>query len=814
MSEFFEASLARPFGLGLGRRDQKCVIKDVVPGGNGERAGFLKGDLIVRMNDYQGESYDDFMGYMSHQPKHLSTQIVVQREVHGKDLGLQAIVSGAMNVFKNGNRYAVYRLAIRDKSRTVWMAHKRYTDFEELHKSVGKAIGAALPGKTLFGKNDENVIKARMVSLNDYLAAMLASPVAVEHPTLAAFLQRDQPLIGEEHVVDSWDADWAGAFLGKEAEPARDSMSSLRRKVMMESGKKSAVLLGKAAEELSGEERHMDQMEAQKSDLHSKLLEVSSDLQVKITEAEARREAMQDLVAAISTYEDKIAGEHAKCASQHKTNNKKLAGKAVPKKRLLGEVTDITAKIESTKEGLDKLKEMKVETDEEGKMTEQAMQMEIDQAARERGSQERLLDNIKAHLTRMNKEVDETNSALDELNGDSQSMNDYFAKMEAEAADVKEGMDTEEANLRQLEEDEKNLLAEQESTQEEHSVGLQELEALLGALKECGDLRDTHAASLRGLKQMTQGDSSLSELADQELARIQSQAATEQLQKEEASSKRETTLHAIKESDTHYAGALREIRSKITAQRQTIERLADYSTQVNQELEFATEQLRKHNLERASLEECTAVLRAEVDNISAQESTISKVVETKKKEETNKKQALELEQVELQGRVTDISEQTDAEQQVLDGLEEFLARTKTQLADMDGPQDQKGQEKLVEQCEATFSEELNAVKTESETRKAELAELEQAEEDLKKELSDESARLAKEERDMAYKIEVDSRAMGLKQGYANKLSTDVKISGATVPARPSMTGRSPKASERPSSTSVSSIKDEDLERVE
>ena len=27
--------------LGLGRRDKKCVIKDVVPGGNGERAGFL-----------------------------------------------------------------------------------------------------------------------------------------------------------------------------------------------------------------------------------------------------------------------------------------------------------------------------------------------------------------------------------------------------------------------------------------------------------------------------------------------------------------------------------------------------------------------------------------------------------------------------------------------------------------------------------------------------------------------------------------------------------------------------------------------------
>lgn len=81
-----KAPLARPFGLGICRHGKRCVIKDVVPGGNGERAGFQKGDIIVRMNDYQGESYDDFMRYMDNQPKHLSTQIVVSREVKGKDL--------------------------------------------------------------------------------------------------------------------------------------------------------------------------------------------------------------------------------------------------------------------------------------------------------------------------------------------------------------------------------------------------------------------------------------------------------------------------------------------------------------------------------------------------------------------------------------------------------------------------------------------------------------------------------------------------------------------------------------------------------
>ena len=39
-----------------------------------------KGDIIVRMNDYSGD-YEELMKYMGTQPKHLSTQIVVEREV-------------------------------------------------------------------------------------------------------------------------------------------------------------------------------------------------------------------------------------------------------------------------------------------------------------------------------------------------------------------------------------------------------------------------------------------------------------------------------------------------------------------------------------------------------------------------------------------------------------------------------------------------------------------------------------------------------------------------------------------------------------
>jgi len=67
-----------------------------------------------------------------------------------------------------------------------------------------------------------------MSALNDYLAAMLGDDAVLEHPALAAFLAKDQPLVNDEHVIESWDAEWAGAFLGTEGAPDRDSMSSIR----------------------------------------------------------------------------------------------------------------------------------------------------------------------------------------------------------------------------------------------------------------------------------------------------------------------------------------------------------------------------------------------------------------------------------------------------------------------------------------------------------------------------------------------------------------------------------------------------------
>jgi len=190
-----------------------------------------KGDVIVRMNDYNGQTYEDFMAYMGTQPKHLSTQIVVEREVKGKALGLQAIISGAMNVARAGSRFTVYRVTIRNKARQLWHAHKRYSEFEALHAAVKPPPEALLPGKTLFGKNDAKVIHERMEGLNTYLSVLLGNEQCLEHPALSAFLAKDQPLVNDEAVIESFDADWAGAFLGKEAtEKERDSMSSMRKK--------------------------------------------------------------------------------------------------------------------------------------------------------------------------------------------------------------------------------------------------------------------------------------------------------------------------------------------------------------------------------------------------------------------------------------------------------------------------------------------------------------------------------------------------------------------------------------------------------
>jgi chromosome segregation ATPase len=421
-----------------------------------------------------------------------------------------------------------------------------------------------------------------------------------------------------------------------------------------------------------------------------------------------------------------------------------------------------------------------VKTEDEGEAKKNALVLEIDQMTRERQAQERLQTNVKSSAARFLKEIEETRAAMETLEGESDSMNAYFSKMESEAADFKAQLDKEKATLEQLEGDEKSLQAQQDAVQAEHTAQLQEQEALLGALRELTDMRDGHAASLRGLKQMSQEDV-VGDLVDQELSRLSTLATADQAADAEAAGKREAVLHAIKESETKFVEGLKQVRSKINAQKQTLERLDDYSKKVKDELQYATQQLLEHNGKRSDMEECINVLQQELGKLEKQANEIGKVVQSKKKDEQEKQQVLENEMLDLQQQVTDHQEQIEAEAQVLEGLEEYLARTKLQLQELDGSREDKGRFKTLEQCTATFGKELEAVKAENASRKQSLEELEQKEASLKEELEHESSRLAKEERDVAYKINVDLRAMDLKRGYTDKLHSDVKAGGAKIP---------------------------------
>lgn len=303
---------------------------------------------------------------------------------------------------------------------------------------------------------------------------------------------------------------------------------------------------------------------------------------------------------------------------------------------------------------------------------------------------------------------------------------------------------------------------------------------MLSALREIGDMREGHTASLKGLRQMSKDDVVLGELVDQELARLSNQLTADEGRGQDLASRRETVLHAINESETKFVEALKEVRGKIKAQQQTIERLQEYFTKVKDELKYATQQLLEHNRERANLEQNTVILTEELEKLGTQGTLIKKDIKAKQNTEQELQQQIDNEILDFQGQVTDMQEQIDAETQVLGGLSEYLARTRVQLQELDGSVEAKGNRKLLEGCGEIFGQELEAVKEEHNNRKESLVELEGKETALKEELEAESARLTKEERGMAYKIEVDSRAMAIKRGYAANLNKDVEACGTKL----------------------------------
>jgi len=276
---------------------------------------------------------------------------------------------------------------------------------------------------------------------------------------------------------------------------------------------------------------------------------------------------------------------------------------------------------------------------------------------------------------------------------------------------------------------------------------------------------------------MCKDDNNLAELTEHELARLAAQQEVDDAKEQEAAGKREAILHAIKESDSSFVEELKEIRSKINAQKLSRDRLTEYFSKVKNELEYSTAQLLQHNCERADMEECNKILADELAQKENQAAALKKVIKSKLDEERKQTLTLEHNSVELQGNVNDIQEQIGAECQVLEGLIEYQARTKVQLAELAGSREDKGKTRLLEVCVDTFGAEHGKVQSEHAGQRAKLEELECKEKELKAQMEAQCSKLSKEERDMTYKIGVDSRAMGIKKGYAEKLGRDVKDSG-------------------------------------
>merc|ERR1712159_870186 len=116
----------------------------------------------------------------------------------------------------------------------------------------------------------------------------------------------------------------------------------------------------------------------------------------------------------------------------------------------------------------------------------------------------------------------------------------------------------------------------------------------------------------------------------------------------------------------------------------TKQRLEEYFTKVKNELVFATDQLRSHNREHEELEEAKRVIGQELASLVKQSESIEKIIRAKDLELQQQKSDLENAMMEAQTTQTDLQEQIEAETQVMEGLEEYLARTKTQLDELQG----------------------------------------------------------------------------------------------------------------------------------
>eukprot|EP00808_Paulinella_micropora_P001509 g71289.t1 len=104
------------------------------------------------------------------------------------------------NTVREKKPYTIYEIEVRSSSTITWVIYKRYSDFYTLHQKLQKAYeqnktdGSAirlpqLPPKRLTRSLAPEFVEKRKEELQEYLCAVLASPVLLHSPILLHFLE-------------------------------------------------------------------------------------------------------------------------------------------------------------------------------------------------------------------------------------------------------------------------------------------------------------------------------------------------------------------------------------------------------------------------------------------------------------------------------------------------------------------------------------------------------------------------------------------------------------------------------------------------
>lgn len=761
----------RPFGIGFSNRGGRCIIKDVVPEKNADRAGVMKGDVIERINDCPHQTHEAMMEYLKGQPKHLSSRFVLSRTLKGKRAGLQAVISGAMNIVQKNNRFTIFAIAMNNKSGS-WVVHKRYSEFENLHKQVGAHTSAKLPGKKLFGSStDAAVVKERMVGLNEYLQVLLDNDAVSASDPVDGFLAKGQQLYPEDAVVEAFDSGLDSGLL-QHSKDGNEKLSSLRRQAIAEAGKLGAKALANVSGALNDQNKALSSMEQRKIEIDTQLYENQQEYSANLKQQAALVTARQDMCNFLKTYSLKLHGVKSDFTTEHEQENRKMNR---PTGRLVAELEDVQRNIVRIKDGLVELRAQR----ETQVAQDKSKTVEIQDAMNETERKHEARSRLKTHLSRtkagIDEEIEEIKAAIDENETEAVNMTAFHHNMVKDSEELAQTQAEDKAKIEELETSETEMIAENDKAQNELRTKLQKVEADLGAWAEMEALRRGHEESMTSLRNQgaAEGNDSTVELVDVEMARSRVASEAEQKLVEESNQQREALINEMQELEATFLEDLKRLRSTMNAQVTSTARTDEYAQKVKGELEFAEDQLRSHNTEKSKHQEVLNTLQAESKSLSERIKKLDAEMVQLAQEQLQQQNSLTNHLLVAKGREEDLSEQIGEEEQVLNFKEETAVSTKQQLHELEGTPEQKGKFALLQAYVREVSAEsdtIDAVLAEHETKKTEH---EESKSHLDEEHKTKTELLEKESRDVQYRIEVDSRAMQLRADYAETLGSDV-----------------------------------------